>query len=169
MIGSTSNDRPDDVAPETIHDEIVARAKFQYEYLINDRHPDEIAQDSPAMAAVRADVRGMGEDNQYGRPFAWHQQAAKHNFLAAWAAIDAPVLVIFNEFEQFEMRYGHKIITDVVNRLRPGTATFVEQENIGHSNTRYDTIVDAYLDNGGEPAWEGTADIIVDWLQEVQG
>ena len=161
--------RPDDVAPETIHDEIVARAKFQYEYLINDRYPDEIAQDSPAMAAVRADVRGMGEDNQYGRPFAWHQQAAKHNFLAAWAAIDAPVLVIFNEFEQFEMRYGHKIITDVVNRLRPGTATFVEQENIGHSNTRYDTIVDAYAGNGGEPAWEGTADIIVDWLKEVQG
>ena len=160
--------RPDDVPPETIHDEVVARAKFQYEYLINDRHPDEIAEDSPAMAAVRADVRGMGEENQYGRPFAWHQQAAKHNFLAAWAAIDAPVLVIFNEFEQFEMRYGHQIITDVVNRLRPGTATFVSQENIGHSNTRYDTIVDAYAGEGGEPAWEGTADIIVDWLKEVQ-
>ncbi|MHA7873482.1 MAG: alpha/beta hydrolase family protein, partial [Hyphococcus sp.] len=95
--------RPDAVPPENIHDELIARAKFHYEYLINDRHPDDIATDSERMATVRGDILGMGEANHYGRPFAWHQQAAKQNFLGAWAAIDAPVLVIFNEFDQFEM------------------------------------------------------------------
>ncbi len=162
--------RPDEVNPADIHDELIARAKFQYEYLIKDRDPDDIAGDSAEMAAVRADVRGLGDVNQYGRPYAWHQQAAKQNFLAAWAALDAPVLVIFNEFDQFEARYGHKLITDTVERLRPGTATYVEQKNTGHSSARFDTIEDAYadLDGVGVPVWEGTADVILGWLEEVQ-
>lgn len=161
--------RPDAVAPADIHDEIIARAKFHYEYLINDRHPDEIAEDSAEMAAVRADILGMGEADQYGRPFSWHQQAAKRNFLAAWAAIDAPVLVIYNEFDQFEARYGHQVIADMVNRLRPGTATFVEQKNIGHSNMRYESAVAAYPREGGAPAWDETADVILGWLADIRG
>ena len=160
--------RPEEVDPADIHDELIARARFHYEYLIKDRHPDEVAKDSETMASVRADILGMGDTNHYGRPFAWHQQAAKHNFLAAWAKIDAAVLVIFNEFDQFEAQYGHQVITDVVNRLRPGTATFVVQENVGHSNARYGDIIAAYPREGGEPVWEETADVILDWLEEVQ-
>ncbi|PQA85628.1 alpha/beta fold hydrolase [Hyphococcus luteus] len=160
--------RPADVAPEDIHDEMIARARFHYEYLIKDRHPDMIAKDSARMAAVRADILGLGETDHYGRPFAWHQQAAKRNFLAAWAALDAPVLVIFNEYDQFEARYGHQLITDMVNRLRPGTGTLVEQKGVGHSNYRYDDIVSAYPREGGEPVWAQTADVILNWLEDVQ-
>ncbi len=160
--------RPEEVAPGDIHDEMIARARFHYEYLIRDRHPDEIAKDSAGMAATRADIMGLAETSHYGRPFAWHQQAAKHNFLAAWAAIDAPVLVIFNEYDQFEARYGHQVITDMVNRLRPGTATFVEQKGLGHSNYRYDDIVAAYPREGGEPAWAQTAAVILGWLEEIR-
>jgi pimeloyl-ACP methyl ester carboxylesterase len=160
--------RPDAVAPEDIHHEIVARAKFHYEYLINDRHPDEIAKDSAAMAGVRADILGMGETDHYGRPFAWHQQAAKKNFLAAWAAVDAPVLVIYNAFDQFEAEYGHKLIADMAERLRPGSATFVVQENVDHNNMRYDNIIEAYTMEGGSPVWEETTDIILNWLETVR-
>ena len=158
--------RPNDVAPETIHDELIARAKFQYEYLINDRHPDDVAKDSAAMAAVRADILGMGETDHYGRPFAWHQQAAKRNFLAAWAAIDAPVLVIFNEFDQYEAQYGADVIVIRVNHLRPGTATLIVRPNIGHSDNRYETILDAYADEGGETTWVDKAEILVEWFRE---
>ncbi|WP_425408516.1 hypothetical protein [Hyphococcus sp.] len=160
--------RPDDVAPEDIHDEIINRAKFHYEYLINDRHPDEIAEDSDAMAATRADIRGMEDGAHYGRPYAWHQQAAKKNFLAAWAAIEAPVLVIYNEFDQFESQYGHQVIADMVNRLRPGTATFVVQDNIGHGNSRYADAVSAYGWENAEPAWEQTADVMLTWLDDIR-
>ena len=51
------------------------------------------------------------------------------NFLAAWAKIEAPVLVVYGEFDQFEPRDGHQLIADTVNQLRPGTATFVEIAN----------------------------------------
>ena len=160
--------RPDEVNPADIHGDLIARAKFHYEYLINDRHPDEIANDSEVMAATRAAIRGMGETNHYGRPFAWHQQAAKQNFLAAWDKIDAPVLVIYNEYDQFEAQYGADVIVNTVNQLRPETASLIVQDGLGHSNYRYDNALDAYADRDGEPAWDQTAEVIRDWLIGIQ-
>lgn len=157
--------RPEAVAPADIHDEMRLRAKFQWEYLFAGRHPDDVAKDSADMAKIRGDILGMEDANQYGRPFAWHQQAAMHNFLAAWAQLDAQVLVIFNAFDQFETRHGHQLIVDTVNRLRPGTATFVERPNIGHSDNRYATIEDAYAWRDGTPAWREAAEIMSDWLR----
>ena len=158
--------RPDVVAPADIHDEIRWRAKFQYEYLFEGRHPDDVAKDSPEMARIRNDVLGMGETDHYGRPYAWHQQAARHNFLAAWSQLDAPVLVIFNTFDQFEAKHGHKLIANIVNRLRPGTATYVERPNIGHSDNRFATIEEAYAWSGGTPAWQEAAEIMTGWLRD---
>jgi len=160
--------RPDVVAPADIHDELLLRARFQYEYLVEGRHPDQIAKDGPEMRRIRNDILGMGEKDQYDRPYAWHQQAARHNFLAAWAKVQAPVLVIFNAFDQFEVRHGHELIVDTVNRLRPGTATFIERPNIGHNDNRYATIEDAYAFRDGTPAWQGAADLMLSWLREVQ-
>lgn len=158
--------RPDAVAPAEIQDEILRRAKFQYEYLVEGRHPDDVAKDGAQMARIRNDILGMGDTDHYGRPFAWHQQAAAHNFLAAWAQLDAPVLVIFNAFDQFEARHGHRLIADMVNRLRPGSATFVERPNIGHSDNRFATIEDAYAWRDGTPAWQEGAEIMVRWLRK---
>ena len=158
--------RPDDLAPEDIHNEMLLRTRFQYEYLVAGRHPDDVANDGPEMTRIRNDILGMGSEDQYGRPYAWHQQAAKRNFLAAWAKVDAPVLVIFNAFDQFETRHGHELIVDTVNRLRPGSATFVERANIGHSDNRYDTIEDAYAFRDGTPAWREAAEIMSSWLNE---
>ena len=75
--------------------------------------------------------------------------------------------MIFNAFDQFEMRHGHKLIVDTVNRLRPGSAAFVERPNIGHSDNRYATIEDAYAFRDGTPAWQEAADIMMKWLREL--
>lgn len=159
--------RPESVTPADIHNEILLRTKFQYEYLVAGRHPDDVAKDSEEMAQIRNDVLGLGEDDHYGRPFSWHQQAARHNFLSAWAQIEAPVLVIYNSFDQFEARHGHQLIADMVNRLRPGTAKFVVRPNIGHSDDRFDTIEDAYVWRNGTPAWQEAAEIMLGWLREI--
>lgn len=160
--------RPDAVAPADVHDEMLERARFQYEYLVNGRHPDDVAKDGPDMRRIRGDILGLGDSDQYGRPYAWHQQAAQHNFLAAWAELRAPVLVIFNAFDQFETRHGHELIADTVNRLRPGTATYVERPSIGHSDNRYATIEDAYAFRDGVPAWQDAAGIMLTWLRGVR-
>ncbi|TQV71815.1 PDZ domain-containing protein [Exilibacterium tricleocarpae] len=158
-------ERRPEVDPASIHSELLERSVFYTEYLIKGRQPDRIAGDSKAMARVRDNIRGLGREEQYGRPFSWHQQAARHNFLRAWHRTEAPVLVVFNEFDQYESRHGHKMIVDMINRWRPGSATYVEQEKTGHSNWRFATIEAAYADTEGVAAPEFIAAQYVHWLK----
>lgn len=160
--------RPEAVQPADIHDQLLRRVRFHYDYLVAGRHPDAIAGDNAAMGEIRNDILGLGESDHYGRPFAWHQQIAQRNFLAAWQEVEAPVLVIFNEFDQFETRHGHALIADVVNRFRPGTARLVVRSGVGHSDNAYPTIVDAYAFENGTAAWEDAAQIMTEWLTGLE-
>jgi len=161
--------RPDEIKPGQIHEEMFDRARFHVEYLIKGRHPDAVANDDVDMARVRNDIFGLAEADHYGRPFAWHQQAARRDFLGAWAELEAPVLVIFNEFDQFETRHGHQLIVDTVERLRPKTGTLIVQQGIGHNHFSYPSTEAAYTMEGGEPAWRQTADHLTAWLRARAG
>ena len=69
--------------------------------------PEQIERERPDLAGRLAEsIRGGAEaPPHYGRPYAWHQQAAEKNFLAAWTKIEAPVLVALRvEYDQFEPR-----------------------------------------------------------------
>ncbi|MCO7223858.1 hypothetical protein [Pleionea sp. CnH1-48] len=158
-------ERRTQVAPESIHQQMLDRHQFQYEYLVMGKHPDDIASQSPAMKAVRNDILGMNQSTHYGRPYLWHQQAAKHNFLAAWHQLEVPVLVVFNEFDQFESEHGHRMIVDMINRWRPGSATFVKQTGIGHSQYRYSSIEQAYQFKEGSKATSSFSGHLSQWLK----
>lgn len=160
--------RPGAVDRAQIQNQMNQRIQFQTEYLIKGRHPDEIAKDSPEMMSVRNDTRGLDKNNHYGRPFAWHQQAAKQNFLAAWQALNARVLVIYNQFDQFETRHGHELIVDTVNRNSPGSANLIVQEGLGHSSWRYNSAEQAYADKAGVSATAITGKVILEWLQSIK-
>lgn len=160
--------RPDQVARSDIHQQMNDRIHFQTEYLVKGRHPDEIAKDSPALAAVRDDTRGLNLDNHYGRPFSWHQQAAKQNFLGAWEKLNAKVLVIFNEYDQFETLHGHQLIVDTVNRQSPGHAQLLIQEGLGHSSWRYSSMENAYADVEGSRETSTTGRAILTWLRAIR-
>lgn len=144
-----------DVPVDEIHARMQRQIAFHVEYLVRGRDPDAITRDGTEMAAARSAIRGLGDGEHYGRPYAWHQQAARRNFAAAWAAIDAPVLVIYGEFDQFEARRGHEWIADIVNRRHPGRATFLAVPRMDHEGDVYDSIEDAYAwerQVSGEPA-----------------
>lgn len=159
--------RPEAVAPQSIHDEMLERIRFHYEYLVEDRDPNDLAGASDAMAKIAGDVLGLDRHAHYGRPFRWHQQAAKRDFLAAWAELDASALVIFNHFDQFEARHGHALIVDTMNRLRPASATLIEQPRVGHSDYLYATIEEAYAFANGVPVWQATAGAMLTWLRPI--
>ena len=147
---------------------------FHVEYLLRGRDPDEIAKDSADMATARAAIRGLGDGEHYGRPYDWHRQAAKRNFLQAWTAIDAPVLVIYGEFDQFEGRHGHELIADAVNRAHPGRATFLEIPRMDHEGDIYDNVDDAYVWEhkiSGPPvdAAQLQTGPMLRWLRDVAG
>ena len=127
----------DGVDPETFRAEMYRRHRFHYAYLVEGRRPDAIERADPNLAGVWKRIFGTGDGVHYGRPFAYHQQAAKKDILSAWLDVSVPVLVMYNAFDQFEAEYGHRLIARTLNRRRPGQATYVRHEKMGHSYRLY--------------------------------
>jgi len=155
-------------APEKIHDEMIKRIAFHQLYLLGRKIPEQVVAERPALAGLWQTIRGGAEaPPHYGRPYAWHWQAAQKNFLDAWTKIDAPVLVAYAEFDQFEPLQSHKVIVDTVNRLRPGTAQLVVLDNIDHSLRRFPDEFAAYREEGGESGREALLVPMIAWLKEA--
>jgi pimeloyl-ACP methyl ester carboxylesterase len=130
--------------PEDIHDKLLQQIRFHVAYLLDGKTPERIAQEDPKLGAVWREIPHTGDGVHYGRPYAFHHQLAKRNMLGAWATIEAPALVVYNEFDQFESREGAEAIVDTLNRLRPGSAELAFFPNIDHSFYRYPTADMAY-------------------------
>lgn len=153
-------------SPDELHDEMIKRIAFHQLYL-SGKTPDQVAAQHPRLAGVWQGIRGAAEaPPHYGRPYAWHWQAAQKNFLAAWAAIHAPVLVAYAEFDQFEPLQSHKVIVDTVNRLRPGSARLIVLDDIDHGLRRYPDEFAAYRNDGGESAREAFLVPVIAWLRQ---
>ena len=105
---------------------------FNADYLYGRRTPEQILRDRPDLAGVWQSMRGTGDGVHYGRPYAYHWQAAEKDFLTAWSRIEAPVLVLYGEYDQFEPEHGHKLIVEMLNRLRPSSASYGVIPRAGH-------------------------------------
>ena len=156
----------EDRDPAEAHDILMRQMPFQVMYLLDGKTPEEIVAARPDLDGVWETIAHTGDGHHYGRPYAYHHQAAKEDYLEAWTNIDAPILVNFNEFDQFEELRGAELIVDTVNRLRPGTATLAVHENLGHSFRRYPSQLDAYEYRNYEPGQEPAIDVILGWLEE---
>ncbi len=154
--------------PAQIHEEMNRRIAFHTAYLLERKSPADVERERPALAGVWNSIRG-GADSppHYGRPYAWHWQAASKNILAAWTQVRAPVLVIYGEHDQFETRRGHKLIADTLNRLRPGSATFVEVAGADHDMDLYASAEDAYAYRNPTARPELLLDPLLGWARRV--
>lgn len=154
--------------PDQIQAEMLRRIRFHTHYLLERKTPDAVEREHPDLRGVWGSIRGAAEaPPHYGRPFAWHWQAAARDVLSAWTKVNAPVLVIYGGLDQFERAHGHQLIADTVNRLRPGTATYVEVPNGDHELELYASAEDAYAYRGAEVKPELLADIMRPWLRRI--
>ncbi|MEM6909047.1 MAG: alpha/beta hydrolase [Pseudomonadota bacterium] len=160
-------ERQADFMPDAIDREMRRRLAFHYRYLIEQKTPAEIAAEHPDLQGVWESLVGTDASPHYGRPYAWHWQAAEQNWLAAWAGLEVPIMVVFGEYEQFESRHGHRAIVDLVNRLRPGTATWLEIPQAGHGLRVYDNPLDAYARNNGVRQPELFVEPVAAWLKRL--
>lgn len=155
-------------SPAQIHEEMMRRIPFHVEYLVNGKTPAQIERERPDLKGVWENIRGGAEaPPHYGRPYAWHQQAAKKDFLEAWTKVQAPVLVVYGEYDQFETRHGHRLIADTVNRLRPGTASFIELKGADHGLEFYRTADDAYAYRNGRVDRDAFVLPLLEWARKV--
>jgi pimeloyl-ACP methyl ester carboxylesterase len=154
--------------PDEVHGRVLKSIRFNQAYLLDRKLPEQVEREQPDLKGVWASMRGTVEaPPHYGRPHAWHWQAADKNFLAAWTRIEAPILVLWGEHEQFEPRHGHQMIVDAVNALRPGTATFVAMPGIDHSLFRHASSYAAYRDEGGKIDREALIVPMLAWLKTI--
>jgi pimeloyl-ACP methyl ester carboxylesterase len=155
-------------SPAQIHEEMLRRIPFHVEYLINDKTPEQIERERADLKGVWQSIRGGAEaPPHYGRPYAWHQQAAKKDFLEAWTKVIAPVLVIHGAYDQFEPRHGHQLIADTVNALRPGSATFIEVPKADHELEIYASAEDAYAYRNARVNRALLVKPLIDWAKRV--
>ena len=155
-------------AADEVHDRVLKSIRFNQAYLLGRKLPEQVEREQPDLTGVWASMRGTAEaPPHYGRPHAWHWQAAEKNFLAAWTRIEAPVLVLWGEHEQFEPRHGHAMIVDAVNALRPGTATFVQMAKTDHSLSRHASAYAAYREENGQIDREALLVPMLAWLKTL--
>ena len=154
--------------PSQVHEEMLKRIPFHTEYLLGRKTPDQVARDRPDLAGVWERIRGGAEaPPHYGRPYAWHWQAAEKDFVEAWTRLGAPVLVFHGEYDQFEPRHGHRLIVDTVNRIRPGTATFIELPKADHELEFYASAEDAYAYRNPKVDFDPFLQPLFRWLNAV--
>lgn len=157
------------VPPERIHAELTKRIAFQQLYLLGRRTPAQIAAERPDLASVWASLNGTSADAHYGRPFAWHWQAAETDFLSAWLRVPAPVMVVYAGFDNFEMEHGHRLIVDARNRQRTGSTEWLLIPNAGHDLEIYADPYAAYGWRDGVKRYALFVEPVAAWMRKVTG
>ncbi len=160
-------ERQTDFSPLQVNREMRRRMEFQDLYLHRKMTPSQIAEQYPHLEGVWESLRGTSNAPHYGRPFAWHWQAAEQDWLGAWSLVEAPIMVVFGEYEQFESRHGHRVIVDTVNRLRPGSATWLEIPKAGHSLRIYPDQYAAFDRRDGKRQPELYLEPVAAWLRSI--
>lgn len=138
---------------------------FLAAYLIDRQTPAAIARERPALAGIWKRMVGTGENSHYGRPFAFHQQAQAQNWAAAWAQVDAPVLVLYGEYDWFEDAAAHRLVADTANREQSGSGRFVTIPQTDHHFVRYPTPQAAFREENGRIDPDPAVDEMLRWVR----
>ncbi len=156
-----------DTRPEALADEVNARAAFFARYLLKGETPKAIAASDPKLGEVWGRIVGTSETGHYGRPFAFHQQAQRQNWAAAWSRGRAPVLVLYGEYDWFESHDAAQLIANIVNARQPGSATFRELPQLDHHFTRYASRRATFQEKAGKENAQPAVSAILDWLSKL--
>ena len=88
-------------------------------------------------------------------------------FATAWAALRAPVLAVYGEYDWFESADAHRLVADLANRRRAGQGRFVVIPATDHHFMRYPDRHAAYRGEDGTVNADAAADEMLRWLREV--
>jgi dienelactone hydrolase len=141
-------------------------ARFYARYLLDGRTPAQIRSEDPALGAVWNDIVGTEGELQYGRPAAFHQQAQRQDWTAAWAEVTSPVLVLYGEHDWFEDVEAARTVVRVVNGHGPERARLEVVPRMDHHFSLYATPEDAFRERGGTVDERPAVEPMLAWLRE---
>ena len=154
------------VPADTVHALMPGHVRFHAAYLAEGRAPAQVAADWSGAHGVWR--RMIGTDtllsHQYGRPARFHQEAQRHNWPGAWAAVRAPVLVIHGEYDWIMPEDEHRRIVRSLSPEMRSRATFVKVPRMGHDFMIYPSLEDSFRGRNGRFD-AAVAETIVGWLR----
>ena len=77
------------------------------------------------------------------------------------------MLAVYGEYDWFESRDAMRLIADVVNRERPGTAVFKEIAGLNHHFTRFASRSAAYKEQDGAADPSEFVTTVLGWLRQL--
>jgi len=140
-------------------------ARFLPAYLLDHKDPTTIAREQPSLAGVWKSMIGTDDHAHYGRPLAFHQQAAAKDWAAAWERVDAPVLVLYGEYDWYEDAASHRLVADIANRRKAGQGTYVQIPATDHHFMRFPDATAAFKDSGGQVNSDAAVEALLRWLR----
>ncbi|MGH8129689.1 MAG: alpha/beta hydrolase family protein [Steroidobacteraceae bacterium] len=140
--------------------------RFLVAYLLDRKDPATIAREQPALADVWGRIVGTEGNSQYGRPLAFHQQAAAQDWAGAWERVDAPVLVLHGGYDWFEEAAAHRLVADIANRRGAERGEFLEIAGTDHHFERFTDAKAAFRGEGGVINSDVAVNAMLHWLRE---
>jgi pimeloyl-ACP methyl ester carboxylesterase len=135
-----------------------------------------IAAENPEHAMLLSEALNWdGQEQILYRDVSYWRQIAEQSLAAAWRDGDAPVLALYGEsdFAAVDDR-DHRLIVDIVNHYRPGTAQFTLLPRTGHGFGLDGTRAEAQAANiaaGGQappaPFNPDAARLLADWIEAL--
>jgi dienelactone hydrolase len=145
-------------------------ARFYTEYLLKGRSPAEIRAADPELGAVWSDIVGTSAGGlHYGRPPAFHQQAQRQDWAAAWQAVSAPVLVLYGEYDWFESVDAARTVVRIVNAGGRNRATLEVIPRMDHHFSRFASLEAAFRGEGGVVNAAPAVEPMLAWLRRLGG
>ena len=151
-------------APAEVTSRMKAQTRFHVQYLIEGRNPDAMIDADPSLAGVWSGIVGTAADSHYGRPFAFHQQAQRADWAAAWGRVTVPALVVMGAFDWFENVEGHQTSVRAANRNEPRLARLEIISRMDHHFTLFDSAEAAFRGEGGRADAEPFLRLALPWL-----
>ena len=143
-------------------------SRYYARYLLDGRSPAQIRAEDAELGAVWTDIVGTEGELQYGRPAAFHQQAQRQDWSAAWAEATAPVLVVYGEHDWFEDVDAARTVVRVVNARGPERARLVVVPRMDHHFVLYPSPQDAFRESGGTVDEGPAVEPMLAWLRQLK-
>ena len=152
-----------DLSPSEVSARMRKYAELYALFLEQKMTPKEVIAARPHLANV---WYGWPE-HQFGRPASFFHQLQELNLGAAWEKIDSPTLVLYGEYDFHMSRRDHEMITEIVNRKRPGSARLVIFPRMDHLLFVHESLEKSFRDYWAGKYDESLTTVIVEWLHQT--
>jgi pimeloyl-ACP methyl ester carboxylesterase len=152
-----------DLTPSEVSARMRKYAELYALFLEQKMTPKEVIAARPHLASV---WYGWPE-HQFGRPASFFHQLQELNLEAAWEKIDSPTLVVYGEYDFHMSRRDHEMITEIVNRKRPGSARLVIFPRMDHLLFVHESLEKSFRDYWAGKYDESLTTVIVEWLHKT--